>query len=89
MRPVLLAHVNYADDADLELLAGSSASVVYCPRTHAFFGHAPHRYREMLARGINVCLGTDSLASNDTLSILDEMRFLRMMDADSSDQWLV
>ena len=30
----------------------------------------------MLAAGINVCLGADSLASNQTLSILDEMRFL-------------
>ena len=29
----------------------------------------------MLAAGINVCLGTDSLASNSSLSILDEMRF--------------
>ena len=31
----------------------------------------------MLRRGINVCLGTDSLASNDSLSILDELRFIR------------
>ena len=30
----------------------------------------------MLERNINVCLGTDSLAGNHTLSILDEMRFL-------------
>ena len=34
----------------------------------------------MLARGINVCIGTDSLASNDTLSVLDELRFLRRLD---------
>jgi cytosine/adenosine deaminase-related metal-dependent hydrolase len=85
----LLAHVNYADDADLEVLAESNAHVVYCPRTHAFFGHEPHRYREMLARGINVCLGTDSLASNETLSMLDELRFLRAMDTQSSDQALL
>lgn len=77
----LLAHVNYASDSDLDLLKASPASVVYCPRSHAFFEHEPHRYREMLARGINVCIGTDSLASNETLSILDELRHLRRTDA--------
>jgi cytosine/adenosine deaminase-related metal-dependent hydrolase len=72
----LLVHVNYLTDEELELLAGSSCSVAYCPRSHAFFGHEPHRFREMMAAGVNVCLGTDSLASNDSLSILDEWRFL-------------
>ncbi|MBN1437598.1 MAG: amidohydrolase family protein [Sedimentisphaerales bacterium] len=76
-RDFLLAHVNYADDEDLALLAGRGHSVAYCPRSADFFGHRNHRFREMLAMGINVCLGTDSLASNDSLSILDEMRFLR------------
>ncbi len=46
----LLAHVNYADEAEMDLLAHKSASVVYCPRTHAYFGHPPHRWREMLAQ---------------------------------------
>jgi aminodeoxyfutalosine deaminase len=71
----LLVHVNYVSDADLDLLANTSCSVAWCPRTHRFFHHEPHRFRDMLARGINVCIGTDSLASNDTLSILDELRF--------------
>ncbi len=56
----LLAHVNYCDDAEMDLLAShgpGGASVVYCPRTHAYFGHPPHRWREMLARGINVAAG--------------------------------
>jgi len=74
---VLLAHVNYISDEELEALAGRSHSVVFCPRTHHFFGHQNHRFREMLDCGINVCLGTDSLASNPGLSLLDEMRFLR------------
>jgi cytosine/adenosine deaminase-related metal-dependent hydrolase len=73
----LLAHVNYLDDQELEELASSGASVVWCPRSHRFFGHPPHRWLEMLDAGVNVCLGTDSLASNETLSILDEMRHLR------------
>ena len=51
-------------------------AVAYCPRTHARFGHPPHPFRAMLAAGIVVCLGTDSLASTPTLSVLDEVRFL-------------
>jgi cytosine/adenosine deaminase-related metal-dependent hydrolase len=52
-------------------------SIVYCPRTHAAFGHPPHPFREFLARGVRVCLGTDSLASNPDLDILAEARFVR------------
>ncbi|MCP4592601.1 MAG: amidohydrolase family protein, partial [bacterium] len=51
--------------------------VAYCPRTHAAFGHAPHRFGEMLSAGINVCIGTDSLASTPSLSVLDELRQVR------------
>jgi cytosine/adenosine deaminase-related metal-dependent hydrolase len=75
-RSFLLAHVNYISDDELERLAETPHSVVYCPRSHRFFGHKNHRFMDMLAKGINVALGTDSLASNDTLSILDEMRFI-------------
>ena len=52
-------------------------SIVYCPRTHAAFRHPPHPFREFLARGVRVCLGTDSLASNPDLDILAEARFVR------------
>jgi aminodeoxyfutalosine deaminase len=73
----VLAHANYVSDDDIELIAKRRASVAYCPRTHAAFEHPPHRFRDMLRAGVNVCIGTDSLASNPTLSILDELRFLR------------
>lgn len=73
----MIAHANYVTDADINRIAAGSASVAYCPRTHRAFEHAPHRFRDMLAAGINVCVGTDSLASNPSLSILDELRFLR------------
>jgi cytosine/adenosine deaminase-related metal-dependent hydrolase len=74
--PTALAHVNYCDDAELALLAGGGASVVYCPRTHAYFGHPPHRWREMLGRGINVAVGTDSRASSPDLNPVDDLRLL-------------
>ncbi len=81
--PFLLAHVNDADDAAIDTIADTGASVVYCPRASAYFGapgaFGPHRYREMLARGVNVCLGTDSIINLDTpgrISVLDDARLL-------------
>ncbi|MGQ9648966.1 MAG: amidohydrolase family protein [Phycisphaerae bacterium] len=85
----LLVHCNYVSDSDLDLIAASEASVAYCPRSHRFFNHEPHRWREMLAHGINVCVGTDSLASNDTLSVLDELRFLRRLDSSVPGEMLL
>ncbi len=77
--PTLLAHVNYCDDEALGLLAQGRASVVYCPRTHQYFGHPPHRWREMLARGINVAVGTDSCASSPDLNLVEDLRLLHTL----------
>ncbi len=78
-RPVALAHVNYLSDVDLSALAKTEHSVVYCPRAHAFLGHENYPLARLLEKDIHVCLGTDSLASNDSLSILDEMRFVHQV----------
>ena len=74
----LVIHGNYLDEDEIAFLARHrrTMSVVYCPRTHAFFGHAPHPVERLLAAGARVALGTDSRASNPSLSMLDEMRFL-------------
>jgi cytosine/adenosine deaminase-related metal-dependent hydrolase len=80
--PAVLAHVNYADDDELSILARGRASVAYCPRTHAYFGHPPHRFAEMLARGINVALGTDSAASSPDLNLLDDLRLVHRLRPD-------
>jgi len=71
--PTLLVHCNYlAASAGLP----AQSSVVYCPRTHAAFGHSPHPFRKLLNRGVRVAIGTDSLASNPDLSVLSEIRWL-------------
>ena len=85
----VIAHANHVSDDDLDRIARSGASVAYCPRTHAAFGHPPHRFEEMLDRGINVCLGTDSLASNPDLGILGELRFLREKLPDCPSERLI
>jgi cytosine/adenosine deaminase-related metal-dependent hydrolase len=75
-QPGIMIHCNYLDSDSMARILGSSWSVVCCPRSHSFFGHTLHPVRQLLDMGINVALGTDSLASNESLSILEEMRFL-------------
>jgi len=72
----LLIHCNYLDEASISRIAHTHSSVVFCPRSHAFFCHEAHPVRQLLDAGIPVSLGTDSLASNSSLSIMDEMRYL-------------
>lgn len=77
----LLVHGNYLGDDGVARVAegvrrGWCAGVVYCPRTHAAFGHAPHPWLKLLEAGVPVALGTDSRASNPDLRIFEEARFL-------------
>jgi len=69
----LFVHANYLHPSTT---IPQGATVVYCPRTHAAFGHKPHPFCEFLAAGVRVALGTDSLASNPDLSVLNEARYL-------------
>jgi len=75
-RPLLLVHCNHLSARDIDLLARSRCRVVYCPRSSHYFHIPDHPWQELRRRGILVALGTDSLASNTSLSILDEMHFL-------------
>jgi len=71
--PLLLIHANYLESG---AQIPASATIVYCPRTHAAFGHEPYPLGQLLAKGVRIALGTDSLASNPDLNVLAEARFL-------------
>jgi cytosine/adenosine deaminase-related metal-dependent hydrolase len=74
----LVIHGNYLEPDEIGFLAEHRRrmSVVYCPRTHDFFGHSPYPLGAMLDAGVRVALGTDSRASNPDLDLLAEMRFV-------------
>lgn len=74
----LVIHGNYLERDEIAFLARhrDRMSVVYCPRTHAYFGHEPYPLAEMLEAGVRVAIGTDSRASNPDLSLLSELRFV-------------
>jgi cytosine/adenosine deaminase-related metal-dependent hydrolase len=60
---LLAIHANYLDDSDFKLLSGRGASIVHCPRSHEYFQHRKFPLEELLSAKINICLGTDSLAT--------------------------
>ena len=73
----LLVHGNDLHEDEIRRLADKpNLSVVYCPRTHHFFGHAPHPVQTLLDSGVNVALGTDSRASNPDLNLWHDVQFL-------------
>lgn len=71
----LVVHGNYLNGDELDFVATNreKMSIVFCPRTHAYFGHSRYRLEEMLERGINVAVGTDSRASNPDLDLGQEL----------------
>jgi cytosine/adenosine deaminase-related metal-dependent hydrolase len=72
----IVAHLNELTESDFELLEGTTERfhVVHSPRSHGYFGHSQFPFKKLHALGFNICLGTDSLASNQNLSLFAEMR---------------
>ena len=70
----IVAHLNEVSETDFDLLRKRKFSIVHCPRSHAYFGHTDFQFERLRELDFNVCLGTDSLASNDDLSLFAEMR---------------
>lgn len=68
----LLAHVVNVNDDELTILAQSGAKVVHCPRSNSLLQCGRMPLEKMLALGIPIALGTDSLASSPSLDVREE-----------------
>jgi cytosine/adenosine deaminase-related metal-dependent hydrolase len=75
----ILVHMNRLADSDFALLAASArdCTIVHCPKCHAYFGRPPFELERFRSLGVSVCIGTDSLASNTSLNLFEEMRLTR------------
>ena len=73
----LLIHGVQVDADDVVRIAASGASVVLCPRSNARLGVGTAPVGLYKKAGVSLALGTDSLASNDSLSLWDEVAFAR------------
>ncbi len=79
----LAIHVNCLAPGDAALLGQRGAHVVHCPRSHDYFRHPRFPRAQLAAAGVNLCLGTDSLATvrrtgkeRLELNLFEEMRRL-------------
>jgi cytosine/adenosine deaminase-related metal-dependent hydrolase len=70
----ILVHLNELDETDIEALSVTRPHVVHCPRSHGYFGHRPFDFHRLRSLGLNLCIATDSLASNQSLSLFAELR---------------
>jgi aminodeoxyfutalosine deaminase len=74
--PLLAAHCVQVDAADCALLAERGTFVALCPRSNAHLGVGLPPLPALLAAGVRLCLGSDSLASAPSLDVLEDARFL-------------
>jgi aminodeoxyfutalosine deaminase len=80
LRDMTAIHLNYLEESDLSRLAENNASAVFCPGSTRWFGRKNWMpVKDLLDRGISVGLGSDSLASNDSLNFLNEIQLSEEM----------
>ncbi len=77
--PCIAAHCVQVDDKDMDILAKKGVSVVSNPASNMKLGNGFAPVPEMMAKGINVCLGTDGAASNNSLNMFHEMSLMALI----------
>lgn len=77
--PCIAAHCVQVDEKDMDILAKKGVSVVSNPASNMKLGNGFAPVPEMMAKGINVCIGTDGAASNNSLNMFHEMSLMALI----------
>ncbi len=77
--PAIAAHCVHVTEDDIRILADKHVSVASNPASNMKLGNGFAPIPEMLAAGINVCLGTDGAASNNRLNMFHEMSLMALI----------
>lgn len=87
----LAVHCNYLTAEDIRILARTKTHVVHCPSSHVYFGHHRFPYEKLWRAGVNLCVGTDSLASmrGRELNMFAEMQQFSRVYPDVSSETIL
>jgi 5-methylthioadenosine/S-adenosylhomocysteine deaminase len=86
VRP-LLVHCVRVTANDLARVASRDCAVAHCPASNAKLGHGIAPLGSMLEAGIRVGIGTDSVASNNRMDVLDEARLAVLLARATAGSW--
>jgi 5-methylthioadenosine/S-adenosylhomocysteine deaminase len=88
--PSIAAHAIYINDEDIAILRAKRVNVVACPKTHLKLAMKTTRIVDLMNAGVNVALGTDGVASNNDLDMLEVTRLAALLQKhDTGDATLL
>jgi 5-methylthioadenosine/S-adenosylhomocysteine deaminase len=88
--PVIAAHCVWAEDSDREIMSEKGATVASCPVSNLKLASGICDVPAFMRAGVNVVIGTDSVASNNSLNFIEEMKFFALLNKERrSDPTLV
>lgn len=74
------AHCVWLEDEDMNILREKGVTVASCPVSNLKLASGICNVPELLSRNINVAIGTDSVASNNSLNFIEEMKFFALLN---------
>ncbi len=89
-RSVILVHNVNVRDEDIDIIMNHFSAPVYwaiCPRSNRYISGGEPPVALLGRKGLNVCIGTDSLSSNHSLSMLEELKLLSGVPLHTKLEW--
>ena len=77
--PTIAAHCVHVTEQEIEILAQRAVTAVHCPKSNAKLGNGHAPVVSLLNAGVNVALGTDGAASNNSQDMIEEMRMASLL----------
>ncbi len=77
--PTVAAHCVHIDDEDIAILKAKNVTVAANPKSNLKLASGVSQTAKLIGAGVNVGIGTDSVASNNNLNMIEEMRFFNLL----------
>lgn len=83
-----IIHAIWIDEADMDLIAGASATVAHNPNSNLRLGSGIMPFRALRDRGVNICLGVDEAIADDAVNMWLVMKTAGMIHSLTEADWL-